>query len=166
MHPRTMFILLVLIFSLALAGRFLVVRFSLLPVSEEAVLKHAVAVTITYNFHGQSKSLTISKDDELHELLSTLRVQQEDYYAFSLGKARQQSVTFLFPNGRTRNCRLEGPQPYHLNGNVVDRAFYAKLCELVSRHEGQQVDVLDFHPLPVPPPNFKPLPPPDQGKGP
>jgi hypothetical protein len=167
MHPRTLVILVILIFGLAVAGRFLVVHFGLLPVSEEVVLKQAVAVTVTYNFKGHAKTLTIDDRAELRELLATLRVQQEDYYGYvSFGMPRQQSITFLFPDGNTRHCRFEGPQPYHLGGNVVDRAFYTKLCELVSRHEGQQVDVLDFHPLAVPPPNFAPLPPPDEGKGP
>jgi hypothetical protein len=166
MHPRTLGLLLVLIFGLALAGRFVVTKFSLLPVSEEAVLKRAVAVTVTYYFKGQTKSLTIDNRAELRDLLGSLHVLQEDYYGYArFGMPRQQAVTFTFPGGRTRHCNFEGPQPYRLGSNQVDGAFYDKLCELVSRHEGEHVDVLDFRPMPIAPPKFAPLPPPRQEEG-
>ena len=166
MHPRTLVLLLVLIFGLAVTGRFLVVRFGLLPVSEEAVLKRAVAVSVSYQLKGHSKVLTIDNQAELRELLGSLHLLEENYYGYTrFGMPRQQSVTFTFPGGKARHCSFEGPQPYRLGSNLVDRTFYDKLCEVVSRHEGQPVDVLDFRPTPIPPPNFAPLPPPGQEDG-
>jgi hypothetical protein len=153
MHPRTLVILLVLVFALAFGLRWLVTAYSLLPVSEEAVLKRAVAVTVSYNMGGQRKTLTIDEPDELRDLLRTMRFQREQWEGYTRhGMPPQQTIDFRFPNGRSRHCNLEGPQPYQLSGFVVDKAFYDKLCEIVSRHEGRPVDVLDFHPVAVPAP--------------
>jgi hypothetical protein len=163
MHPRTLVILVVLTFGLALVGRFVVARFGLLPISEEAVLKKAKAVSVTYYSEGQNKTLVINDRAEVQELLDTLHLLSEDYYGYSnFGVPRLNTVIFVFPDNSLRNCGFHGPEPFQLGDNMVDRAFYLKLCELVSRHEGRPVDVLNIPPVPVPPPNFQAWPNPDQ----
>jgi hypothetical protein len=133
------------------------VKFSLLPVSEEAVLKRAVAVTVFYNLNNVNKdlkALTIDEPDELKDLLAELRIRREDYIGgFGMRGTRRHPVKFHFPNGQVRDHFLEGPN--QLGEFVVDRGFYEKLCEIVSRHEGCTVDVLEFHPIPVPPPKIR-----------
>jgi hypothetical protein len=150
MQPRTLMILVVLILAGAVGLRFLVVQYDLLPTSEEALLKRAVAVTVQYKVLAAQKSLIIADPVELSDLLQTLRFNGDEpsYY----GKYTRSSLTFRFPNGRSREIKLGGPQPYRLGNQSIDRAFYDKLCEIVARHEGQAVDVLDLHPVAVPPP--------------
>jgi len=148
MHPRTVAIVVLALLAGAVAVRVLVVRFGLLPASEEVVLKKAVAVTVDYFDGSQLKKLRVEDPGEVREVLATLRVQREDYYG-SWNRRPGNNVMFYFPNGSYRGFPLESPG--QLGSFIVDRAFHAKLCEIASRREGKPIDVTRTPPFPVPP---------------
>jgi hypothetical protein len=145
MHPRTMAIVVAGFLLAAIGGRFAVVQFGLLPISEEVVLKKAVALTVNYHVDGKFKTYRISGPSEVREVLAALRVQREDYYRYnSWGGGWRPQVSFHFPNGSRRDQSFEGPN--QLGGFMVDRAFCEKLNDIVSRHEGRKIDIFEFPP--------------------
>jgi hypothetical protein len=150
MRPRTMVIAVLVLLLGAFGVRFLVVRFGLLPISQEAVLRHAVAVTVYYQVDGKSKTLRISDAREMSELLTTLHLRRNDYsyYAFS-GPGYNPGggmVVFHFPKGQQQSHTMTGIN--QLGEFAVDPAFHTKLCEIVSRHEKKRIDSLVAPPVP------------------
>jgi hypothetical protein len=152
MQPRTLAIVVVVLVGGAIGLRLLVVHFGLLPVSEEAVLKKATAITVTYYNGEKVKSLRISDRDQLREALAALRIHEDrhgHYYGgfaigMGMGVVPQTGVTFHFPNGTRREHLFSGGGGYQnleLNGQ-----FCEKLSEIISRHEGKRVDVLSAPP--------------------
>jgi len=145
MHPRTVLIIVALILGLAIGLRFLVLRTGFLPVNEEVVLKKAVVVRVTYTRRGNPNTVHISDPDELGELMSVLHLRRDrdDMY---FGGPRMgggggiNSVDFLFPNGMARNTTMA--YATQLGNHEVDPRFHAKLCEIVSRHEGRHINIL------------------------
>jgi len=141
MQPRTVLIVIVLMFLAAFALRFAVVRYGWLPVSEEAVLKHATAITVAYTHRNANKFLRIDDPAEVRALLAALHVQRDDahgvYWSARLPAA---TIGFHFSSGHYRTHNMDGPNV--LGGYQVDRAFYDKLNEIVSRKEGEPVDIL------------------------
>jgi hypothetical protein len=148
MQIRTLAIFVVVLLVGAFILRFVVVRFGLLPVSEEVVLRKAAFLTVTYIDGGRSKSLKIKDGAEVREVLATLRIQVTDtsYYDNVWGGPAPgwsaplgPSVDFWFPDHTNRSYTISSP---HVLGNMtVDPAFGRKLREIVSRHEGHPVDI-------------------------
>ena len=150
MHPRTVAIVAVVVLAAAIGLRVLVVRYSLLPVSEEAVLKKAVAITVGYYHHGSFKKLQITDPEQVQDVLGTLRIVDELGMARNFGSLAAQGslvskipIEFHFPQGVTREYTL---QKQMLGGFVVDRDFYRKLNEIASQRVGQAIDILDVPP--------------------
>jgi hypothetical protein len=145
MHPRTLVLLLILILGGAFALRFLVVRFGLLPVSEEAVLRRASAVTVSYSVRpGVVETQTIDDPRELRELLGTIRIENDEYYTTSgVSGTTGVVVTFHYPSGQQM---LNVDSPDKLSNYKVDRAFYDTLNRILSDRKGQPVDLLNDHP--------------------
>ncbi len=144
MHPRTLLILLVLLFGGAFALRFLVIRFALLPVTQEAVLRRATSLSVTYNSPQGYQTQVISDPRELKPLLAAIRVEQDDYY-YSFGSGgRGANLTFHFPSGQ-QPLTLESSDK--LGSYKVDRAFYDQLNKILSERAGHPVDVLYDQPF-------------------
>jgi hypothetical protein len=161
MQPRTLAIAAFVLLAGSVALRYLVVHFGLLPVSEEAMLKKAVAITVTYFDQDQNKSLSISDPEQLAGLLAALRMQDSELYYYSgvtggggLWWPTPATVTFEFSNGLSRGHTFNGP--YNLGGYTVDEVFFNKLRTLVSNHEGHDVDIL-AHPVVISPPEIPDL---------
>jgi hypothetical protein len=150
MPPRTVAIVAVLVLVAAIGLRVLVVRYSLLPVSEEAVLKNALAITVGYYHQGVFKKLQITDPDQVKEVLETLHIVSDDPDG-RFGKVvastgvilkPETDIEFHFPDGYTREYKRDGKMlPLD-----VDRGFYRKLNEIVSRHAGQAIDILETPP--------------------
>src|SRR4051794_24218044 len=106
MHPRTVAPLVGAILLGALGLRGGVFQGGLLPVSEEGVLKKATALTVRYEVQGLSKSLTLTRPEELADLFSVLefRKGKEDD---RLPHGRRGGVKFHFPDGTIREL------PFH-----------------------------------------------------
>jgi len=150
MLPRTLFAMVFLIVASSLALRFAVVHFGWLPVSQEVVLRKAEAVSITYYVRGLQKTAYIDDPTERQSLLSALSIQRDDNYGYGgLGMANFMNlpITFHFPGMKTQQFNLQSPS--QMGHYQIDRAFHEKLNEIVSRREGQKVDVLDLR---MPPP--------------
>jgi hypothetical protein len=128
------------------------VRYSLLPISEEAVLRRSTRVTVHYEVNGAVKKLQVS-GAELSELLATLQVRREDYMYINGSSGTVMyapMVEFQFPNGTTRSYAMTGKN--HLGNYLIDPAFHDKLCDIASRHEQQRVDKLANAPVVFAPP--------------
>src|SRR5580765_1006927 len=114
MHPRTLAIVCVLLLGGSFAARYLVGRFGLLPISEEVVLKQAVALGVTYYDGGELKTRYITDPVQVSDILATLRIQDKEdynggyYYSGHAGPTAGPAVEFRFPNGQVRNHRLYG----------------------------------------------------------
>jgi hypothetical protein len=143
MRPRTVAIVVVLLLLGAVGLRFLVVRYALLPVSEEAVLQRAVGLTIHYEVGGVPKSLSVS-DAELSEAMATLKIRKEDYTYYYGGGGRgfggQSQVDFHFPDGSKQTHVMYDKT--QMGQFVVNQSFHDKLCDIVSRHEKKKIDRL------------------------
>src|SRR5882672_10258926 len=96
MRPRTLFVLIGLIFLTAFALRFGVVQYGWLPVSQEAVLKRATAITVTYHFQGNYKSLLIDDPADVNAALAALHVQRDDYHGTRYWGSNRQPATVSF----------------------------------------------------------------------
>jgi hypothetical protein len=150
MRPRTVVIAILVLLLGAFGLRFLVQRFGLLPINQEAVLRHAVAVTVYYQVDGKSKTLRISDAREMNELQAALRIRQNDnHYGYAYGSqaynAGSGMVVFHFPKGQQQSHTLVGTG--QMGEFAVDPAFHTKLCEIVSRHEKQKIDSLVAQPI-------------------
>jgi hypothetical protein len=146
MRPLTVAITCLALIVGAFGLRMLVVRYSWLPVSEQAVLRHSVSVTLYYVVDGPVKPLKLN-EAETAELLAALHVEREyPSYSYSYaGPAPGQSpetatVEFHFPNHSSRSYPLNGKS--QLGNLFIDPAFYDKACEIASRHEKQRVEHL------------------------
>jgi hypothetical protein len=162
MHPRTIAILIAAILLAAFGLRFLVFHFELLPVTEVALLKKATAVTVTYTvwdrkdrqgqFLPTSKSLTISKTEEVEDLLAALQLRpsrfrddrrrrEQELVFRGIPVVAAPTVAFHFPDGTSRGGMTFEAQDW-LGHMGIEREFYLKMCDLVSRAEGKRVEVL------------------------
>ena len=131
MRPRTLFVLIGLIFLAAFALRFGVVRYGWLPTSEEAVLKRARAVTVCYYLGGNYKSLLIDDPAEVQALLAALHVQRDEYYGARPWGIRQPvTIGFHFPGGQRRDHTLE--TPHQLSGYLVTTAAVVTATSVAS----------------------------------
>lgn len=152
MHPRTVAILVALILLLALVMRAVIYHTGLLPVSEELVLKQAVALTVTYSNRGNFKMLTIDRPEQLAEVFAVLDLRRNDPRKDDMIFNQQGllalggQVTFHFPDRTTRLMVFRGQN--WLEDAEVNPRFYAKLCELVSRAEGRPMQLLQDNPGP------------------
>ncbi len=89
MYPRTLLILMVAIILTSFGVRFIVYQYDLLPINEQALLKKATSLTVTYEIQGKDKktgqptlrpkTLTISNPDEMEDLLAVLELRRESY---------------------------------------------------------------------------------------
>ena len=151
MRIRTLIVLAVVMLVGALTLRFAVIRFGWLPVSEEAVLKKAVALKVTYYVsdaagQSQAKSMWIDDSRQLSEALAMLHMghmpdDDVDWDSEPTRAAGQTippvEVLFMFDDILARKHLLEGTGK--LGGYEVDRTFYDKLCEFVSKLEGRKI---------------------------
>lgn len=145
MRPRTVFFIVVLILLGAVGMRFLVVRFGLLPVSEQAVLRRAEAITVMYQVNGVPKMLYIGDRTEVNELLASLEIHNEDFQYYYGGSSRNfgtntTQVKFHFPGGTEHSFPVYDRMKLGQFG--VAPGFYDKLKAVVSRHEKATVDLL------------------------
>jgi len=142
MRPRTLFVLLIVIFVGAFALRFGVVQYGWLPVSQEAVLKRAKAISVSYVSEGVYKTVLIDDSADVKAILAELRIRRDDYYSSRMPGivVPPTTVSFHFPGSHRRDYNLESPN--QLGNYQLDRGFYEKLREIVSWKEGQQVDLL------------------------
>jgi hypothetical protein len=147
MRPRIFAIVIFALLAGSLALRCIFVQFNVLPDSEEAVLKKTVAVSVTYFDGGQSKSHRISDPEQLADLLSALKIKDNDHFPFGLNVTKtgdwpeeEATVVFEFANGMSRSHDLWGPRI--LGVYAVDGQFHKKLQSFVSSHEGHEVDIL------------------------
>src|SRR5580765_5529925 len=68
MHPRTLAIVCVILLAGSFGGRFVVKHFGLLPVSEESVLKRAVALVVSYHDQDKLKKQLIADSIQVQEV--------------------------------------------------------------------------------------------------
>ena len=149
MHPRTVAVVGVVLLAGAIGLRLLAVHLNWLPVSDEVVLKKAVAISVRYHNGQKFKTLHISDPAEVREVLAQLHMpdDRDHYYGFArtmVAPTDQPAISFHFPDGSRRDHILD-QMPYQ--GFEVNTSFYDKLSEVVSRHEGKRVKV-----RPNPPP--------------
>jgi hypothetical protein len=152
--PRWLLVVLLILAILAVAVglRYVVVRFGLLPVSEEAVLRKAVKVTVYYRVGAETKRLDLT-GPELHELFAALDVRREDPYRSTGGPYGASATTaaptveFHFPNGMARIYALTTRT--ELGPLTVGPAFQEKLLALAARHEGRPIESLSAAPTVV-----------------
>src|SRR5580765_833754 len=150
MHPRTLGITCVVLLVGSFGAEFFVERFGLLQLSEEIVLKRAVALGVNYYDGGELKAQYITDPVEVREVLATLRIQDKEdyngayYYSDRAGSGVGTAVEFRFPNGQVRNHRLYGGNT--LGSRVVDRAFTQKLAAIISQREGHAIDLSRWQP--------------------
>jgi hypothetical protein len=148
MRPRTLVIAILALLIGAFGVRFLVVRFGLLPISQEALLRHAVAVTVYYEVDGKSKAMRISDAGEINELLATLRITRNEY-SYGYGGPGYNTgsgvVVFHFPKGQQQSHTMVGTN--QMGEYAVDPAFHTKLCEIVSRHEKKKISSVVAQPM-------------------
>jgi hypothetical protein len=150
MHPRTVAILAASILLLALGMRVVVYQTGLLPVSEELILKQAIALTVTYSSEGKAKTLFVNRPEQLQALFAVLdlrpageRPTTQDLKVWPVATGVlpiAPSVTFHFPDGSRRQMYFQGQN--WLEDFGVNPRFYAKLCEYASRAEGRPVQLL------------------------
>ncbi len=88
MHPRTLVIVMGAIVLVSFGVRFVVYQHELLPISEQALLKKAMSLTVAYDVPGKDKkgqpillpkTLTISNPEDIADLLSVLELHRERY---------------------------------------------------------------------------------------
>jgi hypothetical protein len=141
MHPRTVAIIAVALLVGAFVLRLLVVRFGLLPVSDEVVLKKAVAITVHYFDRGKKEVLVITNPGEVSALLATLRIKGNGYSWVAQPQDLDPTpyIVFHFPRGQ---ASLPLVSPRSLGGNKIDEAFYTQLNEVISLRRGRPVDIL------------------------
>jgi hypothetical protein len=143
MNPRTTALVVFGILVGSLFLRLAVFRFGLLPVTAEAVLKKAKAIQVDYISKGLPKSLRIDKPAEVAELLSVLRLDESnkwnDMGRFGRGTGAR-NISFEMPDGQRQS--FEFTKRASIGPFGVAPAFYVKLCELVSQHEGRRIDIL------------------------
>src|SRR5580765_1885684 len=107
MHPRTLAIICVFLLVGSIAARFFVERFELLPISEEVVLKKAVALAVTYSDGGKLKKHYVTDPAQVREVLATLRIKEREDKCLFMFESRSMpgtwtTVEFVFPNGYRR----------------------------------------------------------------
>ncbi len=130
MRPRTLVIVGVVMFVGAVVLRFLVVQFGLLPVSEEVVLKKAVALKVTFfdstlvpvgngkakAFANPRKSVWIDDPAEVSEALAALHMKADGEDArygsrvgFGAGQFQIQIRTSKSSSSSMRSSRARTP---------------------------------------------------------
>jgi hypothetical protein len=151
MHPRTVGIVVAGILVFALGMRFAVFHYGLLPVSEEVVLKKAVALSVGYTLDGNNrKSLTITNPDQVEEILSLMELRRETFRdewrkggpGAVPGTA---DLTFHFHDRSTRTLAFEARD--WLGQYRVNPRFYERLREIVSLSERKRIELLDQRPF-------------------
>lgn len=164
MRPRTLVIVGVVMFVGAVVLRFLVVQFGLLPVSEEVVLKKAVALKVTFfdstlvpvgngkakAFANPRKSVWIDDPAEVSEALAALHMKADGEDArYQPGWIWCRAVPnpnphieieFKFNEKQSRTHSFEGSNAVRLDGYFVDREFRNVIREIVKRHVGHDFD--------------------------
>jgi hypothetical protein len=147
MRPRTLALTILCILVVALVLRYCVYRYGWLPVTQEAVLKKAVDIRVTYLMDRQPRLMIINDAAERRELLGLLRVNEDlrdryhSYRGWGGGPPAKDaaSVSFTMPGVRSYSYQLT---PDNLMGELlVSPAFFRKLDEIISRHEGRPIDV-------------------------
>lgn len=122
----------------------------------EAKLQKSNRLTINYLLKrserapGQSeevsKSLVISKPDEVQKIVKTLRVTGAE--ALEIPIYVGCDVIFGFEDGSSTHAWFLRPTQFQAEGTVIrlrDSSFYDKICEAISRAEGKPTDPLaDF----------------------
>src|SRR4051794_15020439 len=135
MQPRTLVIVAVVLLVGALGLRFLVFHFGWLPLTEEIVLKKAIALRVDYQVVDTTgaivgKALVIDDPAEVEEALAALRMKDDDNeYINGFGRAKTPrfgagmapaitdvEIEFRFnDSGLARKHTFEGPR--RLGGN-------------------------------------------------
>src|SRR5947209_2131602 len=119
MHPRTVAILAASSLLLALVMRVVVYQTGLMPVSEELILKKAIALTVTYPSGGQARTLFINRPEQLEELFAALELRHtnDSHRKIDMVPPIQPvanmvlpiapGVTFHFPDGTRRQMYFQ-----------------------------------------------------------
>ncbi|MCI0464698.1 MAG: hypothetical protein L0Z62_47855 [Gemmataceae bacterium] len=152
MHPRTVGIIVGALLLAGLGVRLFLLDSSWLPVSPQTVLKQARSLTISYDFQGKAKTLTINESADLDALFAVLKLRRGEFREeegpwmggfprgnFPGGAAPAPTVTFHFPDGSRQTLTFE--RPNWLGTSEVDPRFYHALCQLASRAEGRPVEL-------------------------
>jgi hypothetical protein len=149
MHPRTVAILIGAILVVSVGVRVLLFQGELLPLTDEAVLKRATSLTVFYQTANGQKALTVTRPEEVAELLSVLEMRSprsaaDDERALVNRRLAGGKVTFHFPDGTRLPLQFSSEE--QLGNSLVSPSFYVKLCRYVSRVEGRAIHQLDAEP--------------------
>jgi hypothetical protein len=152
MRPKTLALFIFFLFAAAMVARFCVYRYGLLPVTQEAVLKKALAIRVHFYLDQQMNIRDINESAQVRELLGLLRMTDDPrtryHYAFSRmgapGGARPEpALDFVMPGGGRfgSNSTFELVGQNRMGSFDVAPAFFHKINEILSQREGRPIDV-------------------------
>ena len=111
----------------------------------EAELRSAEALTIRYKISGNEKTVTVSDPEEVKDLTSTIDVTDVEkgsqvgmdepplIVEFNLTDEKVIKAIFVHPDEIDRDS---------WGMILLDKKFYKKISEIISKKEGKEVDVL------------------------